>query len=340
MAKKHKQLRQRKKKTIFKKEVTKTEKSTKKTINKACEENDLKALRNLACSEGFLSNSLRSSCWAKLLKVGKISRENRIEENHKDEDQVLLDVERSFKSQLKKKKEELKDVIIGILRRNPKLSYYQGFHDVCATLLLVLKEKEQTIRIGENIAIQLPLVFDIIRFEDVELADFIKQSSVMSHFCISWVITWCSHDIHDFPTVVRLFDLFIASDPLMPIYFSAMEILMQECEFSTIHSFISKIPQDANFDDIIFKTVQLFQNFPPHSLLKKSNTRFLEMNKWITDKPLSYNMVDEILSIPLSKRIEESQNQSLFYNNPRGIIMIVVIVMIAIMIYWLLLINK
>ncbi|RHZ50954.1 hypothetical protein Glove_487g20 [Diversispora epigaea] len=144
MTKKHKHLRQRKKKTTFKKEkneVTKTEKSTKKTINKACEENDLKSLRKLACSEGFLSNSLRSSCWANLLKVGKISRENKIEENHKDEDQVLLDVERSFvnypkelkKSQLKKKKEELKDVIIGILRRNPKLSYYQGFHDISFT---------------------------------------------------------------------------------------------------------------------------------------------------------------------------------------------------------------
>ncbi|RHZ50957.1 hypothetical protein Glove_487g19 [Diversispora epigaea] len=201
---------------------------------------------------------------------------------------------------------------------------------------------------------QLPLVFDLIRFEDVELADFITRSEVMPHFCISWVITWFSHDIHDFPTVVRLFDLFIASDPLMPIYFSAMiilsrreEILMQECEFSTIHSFLSKIPQDANFDDIIFKTVQLFQNFPPHSLLKKSETRFLQIScthlyrsKWITDKPISYHMVNEILSIPLSKRIEESPNQSLFHNNPRGIIMIVMIVMIAIFIYWLLLINK
>lgn len=71
----------------------------------------------------------------------------------------------------------------------------------------------------------------------------------------------------------------------------------------------------------------------------------LYRDKWITDKPLSYSIIDEILSIPLSKRIDESaslkpQKLSPYYNNSRGIFIVVIVAMIAIMIYWLLLINK
>jgi TBC1 domain family member 20 len=69
---------------------------------------------------------------------------------------------------------------------------------------------------------QLNLLNTLIRQEDKEIADFLEKSNTLPYFCLSWVITWCSHDIRDFSKVVRLFDFFIASDPIITIYLSAI----------------------------------------------------------------------------------------------------------------------
>src|SRR4051794_14666394 len=68
---------------------------------------------------------------------------------------------------------------------------------------------------------QLNLLNTLIRQEDPEIADFLEESNTLSYFCLSWVITWCSHDIRDLSKVIRLFDFFIASDPLITVYLSA-----------------------------------------------------------------------------------------------------------------------
>ena len=40
----------------------------------------------------------------------------------------------------------------------------------------------------------------------------------MPYYALSWVLTWFSHDFERFDKVARLFDIFISSSPLMPIY--------------------------------------------------------------------------------------------------------------------------
>ena len=42
-----------------------------------------------------------------------------------------------------------------------------------------------------------------------------------AHFAISWLMTWFSHDIEDFSTAQRVFDVCIASHPLMPVHLAA-----------------------------------------------------------------------------------------------------------------------
>lgn len=37
--------------------------------------------------------------------------------------------------------EQLIDIILEVLKRNPQLHYYQGYHDVAVTLLLVVGER-------------------------------------------------------------------------------------------------------------------------------------------------------------------------------------------------------
>ena len=40
-------------------------------------------------------------------------------------------------------------------------------------------------------------------------------------FALSWLITWYGHVLKDFTTIVRLYDFFLATHPLMPVYFGA-----------------------------------------------------------------------------------------------------------------------
>lgn len=50
---------------------------------------------------------------------------------------------------------------------------------------------------------------------------FPTRSEVGQVFALSWLITWYGHVLKDFPTIVRLYDFFLATHPLMPVYFGA-----------------------------------------------------------------------------------------------------------------------
>ncbi|CAG8842416.1 13037_t:CDS:2, partial [Racocetra persica] len=120
---------------------------------------------------------------------------------------------------------------------------------------------------------QLDLLDTLLHLEDSLVSDFLRRSNTMPYFCVSWVLTWCSHDLHDFSKITRLFDLFIASNPLMALYLSARviisrrkKLLLLECDSSIIHAFLSKFPQEIDVDELIFRTLQLYQKYPPHEL--------------------------------------------------------------------------
>ena len=107
---------------------------------------------------------------------------------HKDEDQVRVDVNRSFiyypnstpyasicihlvsscadlqadesEKQLDRRKEELSDIITEVLRRHPMLSYFQGFHDIVQVMLLVL---------GKDLAVDAVTRLSLLRIRDFML---------------------------------------------------------------------------------------------------------------------------------------------------------------------------
>lgn len=47
------------------------------------------------------------------------------------------------------------------------------------------------------------------------------RAEVGTIFCLSWLITWYGHVLEDTKQTVRLYDFFLASHPLMPIYLAA-----------------------------------------------------------------------------------------------------------------------
>ena len=74
-----------------------------------------------------------------------------IDETHRDVAQVQLDIARALWSQSEKKcwneeklalmRRRLSNIILATISQNRFLHYYQGYHDVCSVLLLVMADE-------------------------------------------------------------------------------------------------------------------------------------------------------------------------------------------------------
>ncbi|GBB95076.1 hypothetical protein RclHR1_02470020 [Rhizophagus clarus] len=182
----------------------------------------------------------------------------------------------------------------------------------------------------EPIMRQLTLLNTLIRLEDQAVADFLENSNTLPYFCLSWVITWCSHDVRDFSKVARLFDFFISSDPLISIYLSARvvihrrkELLTLECDSAIVHTFLAKFPQYIDMDELISKTIEMYNKYrkdPPLVLQKAINEALDETScaklyeqYWLklkADDPIDYLAVDKIPSpsLPSAKKSMQIKN--------------------------------
>ncbi|XP_030230326.1 TBC1 domain family member 20 isoform X2 [Gadus morhua] len=266
---------------------------------------DVAALRRMAISEGgLLTDEIRCQVWPRLLNVPSHVLEQEPErENNKDYNQVLLDVQRSLRrfppgmpdEQREGLQEELIDIILRVLKNNPQLHYYQGYHDIVVTFLLVLGERLATALVEklsthhlrdfmdptmDNTKHILNYLMPIIERVNPEVHDFMQQAEVGTIFALSWLITWFGHVLSDFRHVVRLYDFFLACHPLMPIYFAAVivlyreeEVLECECDMAMVHHLLSQIPQDLPYETLISRAGDLFVQFPPSELAREAATQ-------------------------------------------------------------------
>ena len=68
-------------------------------------------------------------------------------------------------------------------------------------------------------------------------------------FCLPWLITWFAHTLSDYRHVVRLYDFFLASPDLMPMYIATAIVLQKEKELmadnegevSSVFAILSKV---------------------------------------------------------------------------------------------------
>lgn len=156
---------------------------------------------------------------------------------HRDERQVDLDVRRSFVTEpdtphRRARRRQLQDLIVGVLRRHPGLSYYQGYHDVVSVLLVVLvpevrmEEEEgspwptkQDFHTCLTATMRLSLLYlrdfmapslepclgwlkalrNVVRSADGDFArDVVERAGgggALPFFALSWLITLLSHDV-------------------------------------------------------------------------------------------------------------------------------------------------
>ena len=58
----------------------------------------------------------------------------------------------------------------------------------------------------------------IIDDTDPELASIFTNNNVEPFFALSWLLTWFAHDVDNLDEAARLFDLMLATSPIMPLY--------------------------------------------------------------------------------------------------------------------------
>ena len=64
----------------------------------------------------------------------------------------------------------------------------------------------------------------VILQADEEVHDLLAAAEVQPFFALGWFITWFAHSVDSLQHISRLFDLFMASHPLMPLYVTAIVI--------------------------------------------------------------------------------------------------------------------
>jgi hypothetical protein len=95
----------------------------------------------------------------------------------------------------------------------------------------------------------------LIAVNDPDVHAHLFDCDMQPFFCLSWILTWFAHDIRDTAAVKRLFDVFLVSHPLMPMYMSVAmvvhplnrrEVLATELDFADVHQTLQGLPKNSN----------------------------------------------------------------------------------------------
>ena len=224
---------------------------------------------------------------------------------HKDEEQVKLDVNRSFiyypssaydialtpastdrgldqsEKQLDRRKEDLSDVITEVLRRHPALCYFQGFHDIVQVLLLVLG-KELAVGAVTHLSLlrirdfmlpslspslaHLSLLPAILYSADSKLCQHLSQTK--PYFALAATLTLYAHEIQDYGVIARLFDFLLTEEAVASLYLFTVIILSRKNE-------LLEIP--ANEPEMLHFTLsKLPQSLDVEDLVRRTGDLFLQ----------------------------------------------------------------
>lgn len=171
---------------------------------------------------------------------------------------------------------------------NDKLRYYQGYHDVACIFLHALGGAQSSLPprtpqykdpMGFDLASRVLCQVSFSHFRDNLRSNFLSlqtalkvtlyplllqlDTQVHNHlldcdmepfFCLSWVLTWFSHDVRDTNLCKRLFDAFLVSHPLLVLYvalammlhpYNRQLILQTDCDFAALHQCLVTLPRNS-----------------------------------------------------------------------------------------------
>ncbi|XP_055303037.1 TBC1 domain family member 20 [Sitodiplosis mosellana] len=249
---------------------------------------------------GLVSDDLRRQVWPRLVGIdpNSVDPAPNLEDlkSHREYNQVILDVNRSLKrfppgipyEQRIALQDQLTVLILRVIIKYPHLRYYQGYHDVAITFLLVVGEEvafhvmeilstnhlvecmQETMEPTQH---RLMYLYPIIRRESAKLCDYLLKSSVGTLFALPWFLTWFGHSLNSYRSVVRLYDYFLASPFLMPLYVTVAIVLYREddifkedCDMASLHCLLSQLPEDLPFEYLLQNAANLYNKHPPEEI--------------------------------------------------------------------------
>ncbi|XP_014215444.1 TBC1 domain family member 20 [Copidosoma floridanum] len=264
---------------------------------------DLKRLGR--SSEGLVRDDVRKVLWPKLLRLPdmqKFEMVNNLENIHNliDNDvyqQILKDVARSrghmpedaSEDVIETFQKELTQIICWVLSRHSDLNYYQGYNDVAATVLLVMGlqqglhtlEKLTTTyferfmeKTMEKVNQELFYIFALLDRDHPKLLEHLENVELFPHFALAEYTTWYAHKYAENRKLLhRLFDYFLGSPPLIPLYLSTKIVSYRDKEiFDTTpdmghtHKVLSTLPDNLPFEGLLHQSTTLYHQYPPESI--------------------------------------------------------------------------
>ena len=190
-------------------------------------------------------------------------------------------------TELERRKAELFDLIVEVLRRYPFLCYFQGYHEICSVFLLVLDPPWRA-RLAARLSVlrirdfmlptlaatvhQLRLIPDLLEAADPTLRRHLGD--VEPFYALAGTITMYAHVIKEYGDIARLFDVLLAREPVFSIYLYARIVLSRRDELfefppddsSMLLLVLSKVPKKLDLETLITETADLFERHPPDSL--------------------------------------------------------------------------
>lgn len=274
-----------------------------------CVEGDcnVKLLREYSVTlYGLVDNDVRSRVWPLIVGASAdilpIFDEDHLKA-HPSYHQVELDVNRldsllpadSSPEEKFEIKATMMRLVISVLLDNPTAHYYQGFHDICYIFLSVLGEtsaREVLNRIlptrlnlfmepsMESTVDYMQLIFVLLARLRPTLAGNLEAVGLGPHFALAWIVTWFAHVLPEMDDVRRLFDLFLATDPIMLIYLSVAVIIQSDDEvqsttadFGLLHQTLLRLPKKHPVEELVRHSVKLCIRIPPHELMELAKQR-------------------------------------------------------------------
>ena len=262
-------------------------------------------LKLLGCSsEGFVHDDIRRVLWPKLLRLSEESRLSMDEletiHNHIPNEvyqQILKDVARSgshisenaTQDEIDHFHEQLTQIMCWVLHKHSTLNYYQGYNDIAATILLVMG-LEKGLRVLESISLEflerfmertmekvnqeLFYIFALLERVHPTLLEHLENVELFPHFALAEYTTWYAHKYAENRKLLhRLFDYFLGSPPLMPLYLStvivahrATEIFNTTPDMGHTHKVLCTLPDDLPFETLLLEAKLLYRQYPPESI--------------------------------------------------------------------------
>ncbi|XP_072937180.1 TBC1 domain family member 20 [Epargyreus clarus] len=252
---------------------------------------------------GLICDEYRKQIWPLLVGVTQeeLTDPPSLDElsTHAEYNQVVLDVNRSLKrfppgipyEQRVALQDQLTVLILRVIIKYPHLKYYQGYHDVAITLLLVCGDRasfpllcrlsygpsaplapfmQTTMQPTQHL---LNYMLPVVRRADDRLAECLDKAGVGTMFALPWYLTWFGHSLNRYTDVVRLYDYFLCAPPLFPVYVTAAivlqraaEVLQCDCDMAMMHCLLSRLPDDLPFEDILVTAKKLYEENDPTDL--------------------------------------------------------------------------